>query len=77
MPMFGIRVLIYLLGIALVIWILIRLAKKPRVEQQAPRRVGDMVRCSHCGTYVPRHTAIQDGDRYYCCTGHQHEDREQ
>ena len=77
MPMFGIRVLIYLLGIALVIWILIRLARKPRVDKQATRRVGDMVRCTYCDTYVPRQTAIQDGDRYYCCSRHRDEDREQ
>ncbi|MEA2080892.1 MAG: PP0621 family protein [Pseudomonadota bacterium] len=73
--MFGIRVLIYLLGIALVIWILIRLAKTPRVEKKSAKRVGDMVRCAHCGIYVPRHEAIQDSDRYYCCTRHRDEDR--
>jgi uncharacterized protein len=75
--MFGIRVLIYLLGIALVIWILIRLAKKPRVDDKSAKRVGDMVPCTHCGTYVPRIEAIEDNGRYYCCTRHRDEDREQ
>jgi len=74
--MFGIRVLIYLLGIALVIWILVRLAKKPRMEKKSTGRVGDMERCAHCGVYIPRNEAIQDSDRYYCCTRHQDEDRE-
>jgi uncharacterized protein len=74
--MFGIRVLIYLLGIALVIWILMRLAKKPRAKEKSVGKVGDMVRCTHCGVYIPRHEAIQDSDRYYCCTRHLDEDRE-
>jgi len=75
MLMFGIRVLIYLLGIALVIWILMRLAKTPRLEKKSAKKVGDMVRCTHCGMYVPRHEAIQDSDRHYCCTRHRDEDR--
>jgi uncharacterized protein len=74
--MFGIRILIYLLGIALVIWILIRLAKNSSLEKKSTKRVGDMVRCTHCGIYVPRHDAIAYKERYYCCTQHRDEDRE-
>ena len=73
--MFGIRVLIYLLGIALVVWILIRLAKKPGADKKSTKRVGDMVRCAHCGIYIPRHEALTDSGRYYCCTQHRDEDR--
>ena len=72
--MFGIRVLIYLLGIALVVWILWRLAKRPRVENKPGKRVGDMVRCTHCGTYVPRNEALRKGDDYYCCSQHRDEE---
>jgi len=67
--MFGIRVLIYLLGIGLIVWILMRLEKK-----QA-KQVDDMVRCTRCGMFVPRHEAIRDEDRYYCCSQHRDEDR--
>ena len=73
--MFGIRVLIYLLGIGLLVWILIRLAKAPRVEKKPTKQVDDMVRCAHCGTFVPRHEAISEEDRYYCCSQHRDEDR--
>ena len=73
--MFGIRVLIYLLGIALVVWILMRLAKSPGVENKPGKKVGDMVRCARCGTYVPRNEALQDGGRFYCCSKHRDEDR--
>ncbi len=74
--MFGIRVLIYLLGIGLVIWILFRLARSPRAGKESTKKVGDMVRCSLCGTYVPRAEAIQDGERHYCCSRHRDEDGE-
>jgi uncharacterized protein len=73
--MFGIRVLIYLLGIALVIWILIRLAKTPRMDKKSAKKAGDMVRCRHCGVYIPRHEAIPDSDQYYCCKQHRDEHR--
>lgn len=71
--MFGIRVLIYILGIALVVWILFRLARTPRVENKPGKKVGNMVRCARCGTYVPRNEALQAGDRYYCCPAHRDE----
>ncbi len=73
--MFGIRVLIYLLGIGLVVWILFRLAKAPRVEKKPAKKVDEMVRCARCGMFVPRHEAISEGDRYYCCSQHRDEDR--
>jgi len=73
--MFGIRVLIYLLGIGLVVWILIRLAKGSRIEEKPAKQVGDMVGCAHCGTFVPRHEAIREEDRYYCCSQHRDQDR--
>ena len=73
--MFGIRVLIYLLGIALVIWILFRLAKKPGIGKRPDKQVDDMVQCAYCGTYTPRQNAVREGERYYCCTRHRDEDR--
>jgi uncharacterized protein len=73
--MFGIRVLIYLLGIALVFWILFRLARGPKVESKPARKVGDMVQCAHCGTFVPRGESVQNGDKYYCSPAHRDEDR--
>ena len=73
--MFGIRVLIYLLGIGLVIWILFRLAKGPRSGEKPAKKVDDMVRCVRCGMFVPRHEAIEDDGRYYCCSQHRDEDR--
>ena len=73
--MFGIRVLIIILGIALVIWILIRLARGDKVEHKPTKKVGDMVQCAHCGTFVPRNEAIRSGEKFYCSREHRDEDR--
>jgi len=73
--MFGIRVLIYLLGIGLVIWILFRLAKGPRIGKKPARLADDMVRCARCGMFVPRQEALKDNERHYCCSQHRDEDR--
>ena len=73
--MFGMRVLIFLIGIALVIWILTRLAKGPGLPKRPAKKVDDMVRCARCGVFSPRHEALKDGDRYYCSTRHRDEDR--
>lgn len=73
--MFGIRVLIFLLGIALVVWILFRLARSPSIEKHGKKQVDDMVRCARCGTFVPRSEAIHEGDRDYCSAQHRDEDR--
>jgi uncharacterized protein len=72
--MFGIRVLLYLVGIALVVWILYRLAKSPRIESKPRKKVGDMVSCARCGTFVPRDEAIQANEKFYCCNQHRDED---
>lgn len=74
--MFGIRILIYLLGIALVVWILFRLGRRSPIEKPAKKQqVDDMIRCARCGTFVPRNEAIHEGDRDYCSTQHRDEDR--
>lgn len=74
--MFGIRVLIYLLGIALVVWILIRLAKGSGTKKKPVRQMEDTVRCAHCGMFVPRNEATRDGDRYYCSAAHRDQDQQ-
>jgi len=72
--MLGIRTLIYLIGIGLVVWILLRLSRKADVETRPPQKVGEMVRCARCGTYLPTNEALRSGDKYYCCSAHRDED---
>jgi len=45
------------------------------MEKKSAKRAGDMVRCTHCGVYIPRHEAIQDSNQYYCCKQHRDEHR--
>jgi uncharacterized protein len=73
--MFGIRVLIYLVGIGLLVWILFRLARKPKIGTRSAGKVDEMVQCAHCGTYVPRKEAVQQNDRFYCCEEHRERGR--
>ncbi len=72
--MFGIRALIFLLGIAFVVWMLFRLGRAPSARKPASKPVDDMVRCARCGVFVPKHEAIREGDRHYCCSRHRDED---
>ncbi|MDT8387674.1 MAG: PP0621 family protein [Thiogranum sp.] len=69
------RVLVFILGIALVVWILIRLAKGSSIAKKPDKQVDDMVRCEHCGVYTPRQQALQKGERYYCSDKHRDQDR--
>jgi uncharacterized protein len=73
--MFGIRVLLFLVGIALVVWILLRMARPARLSHRPARKLGGMVSCKRCATFVPREEAIRDGNDYYCSTRHRDEDR--
>ena len=73
--MLGIRTLIYALGIALIVWILLRRGRERSVTKKPGTKVGNMVRCARCGTYVPLSEAIKHGDSYYCCDAHRYQDR--
>ena len=73
--MFGIRVLVFILGIALVVWILMRLAKGPSLAKKPDKQVDDMVRCARCGIFTPRQEAVREGDRFYCSADHRDQDR--
>ncbi len=73
--MFGMRVLIFLLGIGLVVWILMRLYKSPVSRTKPKEKVGDMVKCEHCGVFIPRTNAIGQGNQFYCSKEHQEKDQ--
>lgn len=73
--MFGLRILLFFAGIALVVWILVRLARGPRPSQRPRVKSGDTVKCARCGVYVPREDAVRDGERYYCSEQHRLEDQ--
>jgi uncharacterized protein len=73
--MIGLRTLIFLVGIALVVWILLRLSKGRSVSSRPDKQIGNMVPCARCGTYVPFDEAVRAHGKYYCSESHRDEDR--
>lgn len=67
--MFGIRLLLVLLALVAVVLILRRLYRRPPAARPlaAP---GQMVRCAHCGLYLPRDEALHAGDLDFCSADH-------
>lgn len=67
--MFGIRLLIVLFAIAAVVLILRHMYRRP-----APKRPlaapGQMVRCAHCGLYLPRDEATRKDELDFCSADH-------
>lgn len=75
--MFGIRILLLLLGIGLVIAILYHFARgSGRVTEKKPRQVDKMVKCRQCGTYIPEQEAIESNGSQYCCEQHRRDAEE-
>ena len=63
------------IALGLLIWIAIVLVRNylrawntPRVKR--PPRIGNMVRCAHCGLHVLEGEAVRQGDAYYCSIEH-------
>ena len=67
--MFGIRLLLVLFALVAVVLILRRLYRRPAPPRPlaAP---GQMVRCAHCGLYVPKGEALHAGELDFCSTDH-------
>lgn len=66
--------LIRLLIIALIIWLLLKLWRRYTTQKQVPpkgKSAERMVKCDHCGIYVPRSDALRQGERWYCGIEHQ------
>jgi uncharacterized protein len=73
--MIGLRTLVFIVGIALVVWILLRLSKARSVASRPGKQVSNMVRCARCGTYIPFDEAVPSRGKYYCSKAHRDEDR--
>ena len=72
-PMGLIRLIILAIVVYLVWQLIKRWQNRPvgRGDQGESRRLeGSMVRCDHCGLFVPRDEAIEEGGRHYCSEAH-------
>lgn len=69
------RLLIFALAVFCLVWLLKR-ALGERAEDDVRRtspssgQAGDLVRCAHCGLYLPRSEAHSAGGRLYCGAEH-------
>ena len=65
------RILIILVGLWLILGLVKRyLAKRRPTAKPAPPAQDDVVRCAHCGVYVPRAEAIHALGKTYCSRAH-------
>ena len=65
--------LLRVLAVLVVIWLVFRLLRALRVispPKPADGTIEMLVRCAHCGTYVPRSEAFVSGDALYCSAAH-------
>lgn len=67
------KIILLVLGVALVYWIL--RAYRRRLQHDAPRpREGvaeDMVRCAHCGVHLPKSESVTTRGQFFCSAEHQ------
>ena len=63
------KLLLLILAIFAVWWLAKGFRSKDAgdASEAAPEQ---MVRCAHCGLYLPRSEAVRDGESYYCSEGH-------
>ncbi len=68
-----IRVIVF----GLAIWLVYKFyqAYKARVSayDRQEKQSGTMIKCSECGTYIPKDKAISSGAQWFCCSAHQKE----
>lgn len=67
--------LLLLVAIAIVVYLLIksfrrRLDNENASAKSAKDKVEDMVRCSYCGTHLPKTECVVHADKYYCTEAH-------
>lgn len=72
------RTLLFLAAIFVAIAIIRFLWRRPGrlVDKAANRAVPQtMARCDHCGLFMPRQEAVEEGEHLYCCEEHRRDAR--
>ena len=55
--------------LAVIIFVVYSLAKGGKPKKTAPK-TEDMVKCAHCGVYLPRSESVASGNLSFCCEEH-------
>jgi uncharacterized protein len=61
-----IKFVLLALLIGVVLWLLLRVRKRPAQRAGAVPGAEDMVVCAHCGVHLPRSEALLADGRAYC-----------
>lgn len=69
-----IRLIIFAAVVFLVIQLVRRWLNQPDKTTAISQDQGEMIRCAHCGLYIPRAEAITSGERSYCSVEHRDAD---
>jgi uncharacterized protein len=67
------RLLVLIALVVLAVWLIRRALRGPAQNADVPKRTeaaGELVRCAHCGVYLPRAEARQAAGRLYCSDEH-------
>ena len=64
------RIAFFLL-LALVVYLAIKMWRRAPPRRSAGEKTVAMLRCEHCGVYLPRSEAIQELGHNYCSAEHQ------
>lgn len=68
--MFGIRFLVVLIAVIAVILIARRLWARPSPSRPPRVTSSPMVRCAHCGLYLPKEDALENNGETFCSREH-------
>ncbi len=64
------RLLFWIAIIAAAVWLWRRLSRPAPRPDHKGTSPAPMVRCAHCGVYLPREHALPQADLWYCSQAH-------
>ena len=70
-----IRLLVFGAVVAIIYFLIKRWLDKPTAKKQKIAHHGEMVRCAHCGTFLPEPDAVRADGKTYCSQAHRKADK--
>ena len=64
------RFIAIIIALAIIVAVVKRLWRSPRPPAARTKEFGRMVKCAHCGIYIPEQEAVHRGEDYYCSRDH-------
>lgn len=68
------RLLFWIILFGLAYWLWRKATRPQRPTPRAEEQAEPMVRCAQCGVHVPRASALQHEQRWYCSRAHLQQD---